>query len=514
MRRDRYSELANKLLPHLPQLAPVVRISGGGEGGVDPGVITFDDIDGQLGEGQALWVDVHIEDAIAQFKPHGMLDAVYHSVEGAQYSIIGLTDTDTLGLLQSTADGGTNHNTILRSGSSGDLALDILTAPGDLFIDPVGELVVGLGVQVYTEDYTADGVAGWRLAAGNFDGVAVTANEIVARQSMYAAATGFRVIHHTHDYDHAHVVVNPGPFWNLDEQFGVDIDDNLLVRGYIVGKHAIQLPGAMMICHYDGAEPYETNFTGNATGHMGQTSSETAIIYRPGKFGKGAQVARGGSNGIANPSFENGDANWTGFGWGTGTRGVSAARALYGSYAYRIIKSGGDNIEDYGIFTTVTTTPGQAYTASVWLFVEAMSGTLPEVTLSFQNNLQTQDERDSLTIPANEWVRLSVTMTPTTDWCYFFVFLNNGYGTFYADAAQLEPGSIATPYIDGSLGSGHSWVGAAHGSASQRIIGSSISYNARTVISPTAITTGCWVRRSNLAPGYLIAHPSVTLEFL
>lgn len=53
---------------------------------------------------------------------HGILSSD-HTVTGAQYSIIGLTNTNTLGLLTSTSDGDTNTNTILRSGATGDLTI-------------------------------------------------------------------------------------------------------------------------------------------------------------------------------------------------------------------------------------------------------------------------------------------------------------------------------------------------------------------------------------------------------
>lgn len=140
MKRDKYSELARRLQPHLGRQSSTVTISGGGGGAH---VYGFSDLDGELAESQAPWVDTHIADAIAQFKPHSILDAIYHSVTGAQYSIIGLTATDTLGLLTSTADGAINHNTILRSGASGDLALDELAVPvirslDDLTLSPIG----------------------------------------------------------------------------------------------------------------------------------------------------------------------------------------------------------------------------------------------------------------------------------------------------------------------------------------------------------------------------------------
>jgi len=104
------------------------------------------------------------------------------------------------------------------------------------------------------------------------------------------------------------MVINPGVSWNLDEQFGLDIDDNLLVRGWIVGKHALQIPDATLIAHFDGYEPFETNFLGEATGSKGQVPiySSATPLFVAGKFDKCIQVSEAGQNLVTNPSFEAG----------------------------------------------------------------------------------------------------------------------------------------------------------------------------------------------------------------
>jgi len=64
---------------------------------------------------------------ISSFSEHDIID--YHTADGAQYDIVGLTATDTLGLLTPASDisGG---NTILISDSNGDATLSALTANG------------------------------------------------------------------------------------------------------------------------------------------------------------------------------------------------------------------------------------------------------------------------------------------------------------------------------------------------------------------------------------------------
>jgi hypothetical protein len=62
--------------------------------------------------------------------------------------------------------------------------------------------------------------------------------------------------------------------------------------------------------------------------------------------------------------------------------------------------------------------------------------------------------------------------------------------TFWADAAQLEQKSYATSYCDGSLGTGYTWAGTAHASASTRAV---------TIISAQAAT------RVNTVNGSVVA---------
>jgi hypothetical protein len=76
-----------------------------------------------------------------------------------------------------------------------------------------------------------------------------------------------------------------------DPQFQLDVLGNMRASGYIVGQHAIQLPDALMICHYDGARPDDLN--GNANGHLGQVATVTGPpVFAPGRFSKGLQLAQ------------------------------------------------------------------------------------------------------------------------------------------------------------------------------------------------------------------------------
>lgn len=354
-------------------------------------------------------------------RQHSIISAADHTITTAQYNLVGASSTNVVGIVQSSNNPGANVR-ILRSTTTGGLTLESLLVNG----------------------------------------------EVVIGQSLTAAATAFRVINHTHDYPHAHVVVNPGPLWNLDEQFGLDVDDNLLVRGYIVGKHAIQLPGAKMIIHYDGAQPFETNFTGNPTGHMGQVGAVTGpVIYRPGRFGKAAQVGEGTTNLIQNPSFETGLSGWFN-GGGTATLTATNERSFVGLSSARLTTDGTGLGQWRTTATWISLANGETLTAqaNAWAEVETTA------RIRIYDNTNTTTRVTATGASSNEWEFLSCSWTNTTGGAVDIrIYIDNldsaGVSSVWYDAIQAEKKAYATAYCDGSL-PGHTWSGTAHASSSSR----------------------------------------------
>lgn len=352
-------------------------------------------------------------------RQHSIISAADHTITTAQYNLVGASATNVVGIVQSSNNPGANVR-ILRSTTTGGLTLESLLVNG----------------------------------------------EVVVGQSLTAAATAFRVINHTHDYPHAHVVVNPGPFWNLDEQFGLDVDDNLLVRGYIVGKHAIQLPGAKIIVHFDGAQPYETNFTGNAAGHMGQVATVTGpVIYRPGKFGKAAQVGEGTTNLVVNPSFEASVST----GWSHVLEGgaitQSATRSMYGTYSMRMQAGTAVMVARSDTWSLAN---GATCTVSAWCYKDSASNARLRIQ-TLPNNVT----RATATATAvGEWVYLTCTWTNDTGSAINTRATISNDATdstalVWWDGVQGEAKAYPTAYCDGSL-PGHAWTGTANNSASTR----------------------------------------------
>lgn len=292
-------------------------------------------------------------------------------------------------------------------------------------------------------------------------------------QDLYAGASAFRVIYHTSPSPaHVHVVVNPTGGWTLDEQFGVDIDDNLLVRGWIVGKHAIQLKDAVLIAHFDGGEPVETDFTGEANGHMGQPGVLSGShAFRPGKFGKGLQTNETTTNGCPNPSVETNSTGWT--------EQYDSANHLSITRTISYSVSGG-----YSLYINSTAASSYAYnqphvhapdatfawnngeTATLSAYVRGL-GTWRVIFEDAGENFRAYQE----IVLSSDWQRVILTATNSSGSNYgtcrlSFLPVSSGAAYLAADDVQYEKRAYATAYFDGSFGQGYAWTGTAHASSS------------------------------------------------
>lgn len=339
-----------------------------------------------------------------------------HTVTGSQYDLVGLTATDTIGLLTPSADPGA-VTAILKSTTSGGLTLQSLAVEGAVTITS-GDLTVGANVLFVDE------------SVGN-------------------------------------IGVNRAP----DAQFDLDVQ-GALRAGVLVGPHAIQLDEALMICHYDGPEPVETDFTGNPTGHMGRVATMTGgVIYRPGKFGKAVQMAEATTNIVTNPSLE---TDMTGYlaASGSNTRAVSTEQSLYGDQSVKC------TYQDHAILLSYIHNGAStvAQTGSAYVYIPSdYDGTLVIRFTGFVggagNNVEVSLDMDI----TNEWQRVDTLVTPVGgDVNGYFQLRETGTPTagkfVYVDAVQIEEVAYATPYCDGSLGNGHSWSGTAHASTSSRTL--------------------------------------------
>lgn len=358
-----------------------------------------------------------------------------------------------------------------------------------------------------------------------------TTGAVDVGQSLTSGNNTIRMIYHTHDTPHTHMVINPTGGWSLDEQFGLDIDDNLLVRGWIVGKHAIQVADARMLVHFDGPAPVESNFAGIPTGHMGQVGTLVGgVIFRAGKFGKAIQTGESTTNLITNPSFETGTSGWSNISPGTINQLLEPTTGSYCGAITPASVSGGAQY-DATVALSTTYTWSCRWKAPVGAFVRfrcrAGSATVVNPT--------------TVLAGTGEWeyMQTTFTQTATSTAQHLEVFLNSGAADeILVDEMQLEQKAYATPYVDGSMGSGNTWAGTAHASTTSRS-NSYVTYNdsaafddfdyPMTVMAwinplsnashqvvcsktPTGATTGWELANSSGTLRVILRNPTVSLQ--
>jgi hypothetical protein len=290
-----------------------------------------------------------------------------------------------------------------------------------------------------------------------------------------------------------------------DAQFDLDVAGNLRAQGWIIGKHAIQLSGARMICHFDGPEPHQSNFTGNPTGHMGQVASVSGgVYYRSGKFGKGL-VVRGttSANLSLNPSAETNITGWLRYqaaGYSV-LSSISRSTVMAASGSYSVFLDAGDTTTI--VFQQLAVSATGTYTFSMMAkkadrtaFVSGDYGNM-EVMAGVTGG--TSSATITRTETPDGWTRFSGTVTLTsTGTGNCGLYFNSQAGDIFIDCVLLENKGYASPYFDGSY-TGATWSGTAHASTSTQTVGD-ITYNSN-VIDVNKGSISFWIQMRQLEAG-------------
>ncbi len=458
--------------------------------GVDAGV-TIDGVD----------ISAHAADINAHHaKLHAITDAANHSVTGSQYQIVGLTAVNTLGLLTPSATPAAN--TIVKTDGSSAVTLVDLTVTSDLFV--TGYLDFGTNTMYEDASYLyvtgskavrfAQNIGNANWTVYNAGGASFSGNvDIISGGDLTVAGSGTYAGNTVLFADSSGG--NVGIMMAPDSQFALDINGPARAT-YWIGPHAIQLKGVLLLAHFDGRAPYETNYTGEPNGHMGQIATVTGgLIFRPGKFYKATQIAEYGVNLVTNPSFETNTTSWSAYNSATISR--SATQALYGGYSLACVTGASGR----GAQITVTgLTASASHTVSCWAYCDAAT----TVSIAVTDNIDKDSGTTSLAIPAATWTRVTKTFTTDSHTSVIVRITATNTTAFYIDAVQLEAKAYATAYIDGSLGgydasgvwyasgNGHSWTGTAHASTSVRSEGR-MTYGAAGNFSLLTGTLSCWV---------------------
>jgi hypothetical protein len=299
--------------------------------------------------------------------------------------------------ITTSADPGSNA-VILASTAAGGLTLQSLTVEGSVDITNGGDFTVGANV-------------------------------------FFVDASGTRV------------GINCAP----DPQFDLDVLGNIRTQSFFVGRHAMTVKDAILISHFDGAAPYETNEYGEPNGHMGQVATlSNTPIYRHGKFLKALEIADATTNLISNPSAETNLTGWTAFATGTGAGTVTriTTQSRFGVAAMRINKTAGADGDNYGAYHDFSVTNGQSYTLSAWVKAQTLTGGTQTVTISAGQALNAASA--SINGESDEWQRISVTTTAaSTGSGRLSIYIDSATtGAIIVDGVQAENVAYATPYTD------------------------------------------------------------------
>lgn len=312
------------------------------------------------------------------------------------------------------------------------------------------------------------------------------------------------------DVSQLSVGINGAP----DPQFALDVFGPARAE-YWIGPHALQIKNALLIAHYDGRSPFETNFSGESNGHMGQVATITGgAIWREGKFNKALQLAEATTNLVTNPSFETGTTSWVIA--GTSSVAQTPAGSLTGSYCMNVNRPSGTTS---GVLHVVTTAVQGTYYGSV--YVKAANSTAIGKNVSIFLRLRYTDATFTDTTAQNHtltdaWVRIVSSGATNGAKTLLQVevqvrdMLAGGTAhAWFMDCAQLEIDKY-TPYCDGSLGgysaggvangTGHSWSGTAHASTSSRLA-AGMSYPTTGNLNAVTGTVAAWINLAALTTG-------------
>lgn len=413
-----------------------------------------------------------------------------HTVTGSTLDVVGLTGTNTLGVLTPSNNPGAAAK-ILASDSGGGLTLQSLTVASDtdattilgrakLFSVATDSMMLAHFDHATATNYafrqTSNGLTLINAPSGqtiyhrinNADIMTMTAGgltisggnlSITGAGDLTVGSNIFFV-----DNSGSNVGINCAP----DAQFDLDVLGNFRAQGFIVGKHAIQISDAVAIYHWDGVS---TNTTGETRSHLGQvpTNILNTPEFLPGKFGKALSVGSAATALITNNSFETDTSGWS-------TSSATIARTnifqAHGGYSALFTPTAAGGF----IWTTANanTVNGTVYTGVVWL--RCNTGTIT-IRLGLQNNGGTTTYGASTVTVTTTWQMFSVTATATAaDQARFFIQNQNNTTPVYVDAVQLFASSTPLPFISATRS------GEAHA-----------IYNSQNV-NPNQGTLMCWVK--------------------
>lgn len=162
----------------------------------------------------------------------------------------------------------------------------------------------------------------------------------------------------------------------------------------------------------------------------------------------------------------------------------------FGSRSAKLVATGGDT----SLVTPVNPGNTNSHTMSVYVY-RGTAGNSGGTVNNTVARILWEDVAQASTVYTDVgggWWRLTYTAATTNTGNNYGVWLANGE-TIYIDGLQLEEKAYATTFSDGGLGTGYTWSGAIHSSASTRAAGS-LKYATASNIQASAGTVSFWVK--------------------
>lgn len=372
---------------------------------------------------------------------HSMTGSDHTYSGGAALDVFGLSAASTIAKLTPSFDVGTTPvAALLKSTAAGGLTLATMTVRGNVDIINGGDFTVG-------------------------------ANVLFVDNSL------------------ASVGIDRAP----DPQFALDV--NGPIRGTeIVGKHAIQLQDVALLLHFDGGEPYASNYTGepNAIPNGQVPSTNQNIIYRPGKFYKAAVMGAAATNLCANPSFETNTTGWAIVNGSGGDLAVTRDTTVsyFGTSSAKLTWAT-VNSSQFN-HAAVASSSIADYSFGVWMKCATPTTVRLEVRRNGGGNALYGTLDVSVT---EEWGFFAVTGSVVTAAIPLNFLIRpqvSGANTLWVDGVCVVQASSPTAYIDGSLGDGYAWSGTAHASTSTRASGRLVYRLEDMAVHRWALMTWFW----------------------
>lgn len=352
-------------------------------------------------------------------------------------------------------------------------------------------LISNSNVELHNLDLEIHDGANAVIQLDHDDGLLVSSGAWGTDTTVFAAALSNNVT--VPDLDQYDIVIGTPFHSTVTSRRGLHWDNSAgelkVYADLIIGPNiGFSVGEALMHCPFDGPRPFETDYQVNTTGHLGQQGTTTGgVIGRPGKFGKGAQVAEATVNLETNPSMELGDPP-TGYDdFYSPTRSRTSDYAKFGTYSQKVIA---DAALD-GVWDTISASAETDYTFSVWVRADVATS-MALYCYDQGNNILGDVLGISVT---TAWQKFAMTRTMGAgDTAIKCAIVAAEACTFYVDGYQVERKAYCTPTCIGDMGNGHSFSGAAHASTSSRTA-AELNYDdfAADLVRPQMTVCGWWV---------------------